>query len=108
MYRTVSRKDFSAIQNKLFPVYFGMQVGIPAFMALTFPGNTLTGLSDSIYGLLDPSVRLDSLVPIATIFVAGLVNLVVLLPMVSQVMKDRMGQGELSINLLPVDRRRLF
>jgi hypothetical protein len=90
-FTTVSRADFSAIQTKIFPVYFAMQTAIPAVLALTFPGSTLLGLPSGVTGLMDGVVRWNSLVPIATMFVAGIVNLV-LLPTTQQVMKERRGQ----------------
>lgn len=93
MFKTVTRQAFSAIQTGLFPIYFGLQTAIPVILALTFPGNTLFGLPSGIQGLLDESHRYASLLPIATMFVTGLVNLVVLYPVVTDVMKERRGQG---------------
>ena len=93
MFRTVNRPAFSAIQTGLFPIYFGMQTVVPIVMALTFPGSTLLGLSSGVKGLLDETHRYSSLLPIGTMCVTGAINLVVLLPMVTQVMKDRRGQG---------------
>ena len=93
MFRTVSRPSFSAIQSKLFPIYFGMQTAIPALLALTFPGNALLGIKGGIGGLVDAPNKWSSLVPIATMFVSGLVNLAVLLPATVKTMKDRHGQG---------------
>jgi hypothetical protein len=98
MFRTVERPAFSAIQSNLFPIYFGLQTGLPIVLALTFPGNALLGIQSSIPGLLDASNRWGSLVPILTIFVTGLANLTVLLPVVTKVMKDRRGQGSYTIN----------
>ena len=94
MFKTVERPVFSAVQTHLFPVYFGMQTVIPIVLALTFPGSTLTGVSSGVSGLLDVSSRWDSLAPISAMFVSGLVNLTVLLPMTQEVMKQRRGQGK--------------
>ena len=96
MFRKVDRPAFSAVQSGLFPIYFGMQTALPLIMALTFPGNALLSLPSGIQGVLDKSVRCSSLIPIATMFVTGLANLTVLLPMVTKVMKDRRGQGTVS------------
>lgn len=93
MFKTVERPVFSAVQRRLFPIYFGLQTILPAILALTFPGNTLVGVSSGISGLLDASSRWHSLVPIATMFATGLINLVVLLPATTKVMKERYGQG---------------
>ena len=93
MYKTVDRPSFSAIQARLFPIFFGMQTALPVVLAVTYPGNTLTGLPSGIYGLLDESSRLGSLLPVSAMFISGLINLVMLLPATQQVMKDRRGQG---------------
>ena len=95
MFRSVTRPTFSTVQNSLFPIYFGLQTALPLVMAFTFPGYALLSLPSGIQGLLHRSTRCSSLLPIATMFVAGLLNLVVLLPMVNRVMKDRKGQGTL-------------
>lgn len=95
MFKAVTKAAFSQIQQKLFPIYFGMQTALPVILALTFPGNTLLGLQSGPQGLLHEFVRWNSLVPIASIFVTGLVNLAVLLPATLEVMKERRGQGKI-------------
>ncbi|KAI9166681.1 mitochondrial outer membrane protein [Paramyrothecium foliicola] len=92
MFKTVTRAVFSSVQTNLFPIYFGLQTAVPVVLALTFPGSTLLGLPSGITGLLDGAVRWNSLVPIATTFFTGLINLLFLLPATQQVMKDRRGQ----------------
>ncbi|KFA62658.1 hypothetical protein S40285_07847 [Stachybotrys chlorohalonatus IBT 40285] len=92
MFQAVNRPTFSAVQQKLFPIYFSLQAALPALLALTFPGSTLLGVPSSVTGLLDPAFRWSSLVPIVTAFATGLLNLVVLLPWTLQIMKDRRGQ----------------
>lgn len=94
LFKHTERPVFSAVQTKLFPIYFGIQAAAPVILGLTFPGNTLLGISSGVNGLLDESSRWGSLLPIATIFVSGLLNLVVLLPASREVMKQRQGQGE--------------
>ncbi|KAI5465545.1 hypothetical protein BGZ63DRAFT_420104 [Mariannaea sp. PMI_226] len=94
MFRTVDRPAFSAIQQKLFPIYFGMQTAFPVILALTFPGNSLIGLSSGYKGLLSDFARWHSLVPIATMFLTGLINYVVLLPWTVKIMKERRGQAK--------------
>jgi hypothetical protein len=100
MFKTVERPVFSAVQSGLFPTYFGLQTAIPVVLALTFPGNTLLGVSTGVSGLLDESHRLGSLLPITTAFLSGFVNFVVLLPTVNKVMKQRQGQGMLPSTLI--------
>ncbi|RDA92872.1 hypothetical protein CP533_2892 [Ophiocordyceps camponoti-saundersi (nom. inval.)] len=92
MYKAIDRPAFSLAQQSLFPIYFSLQTALPAVLALTFPGSTLAGVPNSVSGLLDVSSRWDSLVPIATMFVTGLVNLTVLLPATVKTMKERRGQ----------------
>ncbi|KAG5977510.1 hypothetical protein E4U55_006739 [Claviceps digitariae] len=92
VFKVVERPVFSAIQARLFPIYFGMQTAIPVVLALTFPGNPLLGVSSGPSGLLETSSRWESLAPIATMFVSGLLNLVVVLPATNKVIKERRGQ----------------
>ncbi|KAG6038529.1 hypothetical protein E4U41_004122 [Claviceps citrina] len=92
IFDVVERPVFSTIQANLFPIYFGMQTTLPVILALTFPGNPLLGVSSGTSGLLETTSRWQSLAPIATMFVTGLVNLAVMLPLTKQVMKERRGQ----------------
>ncbi|KAG6011395.1 hypothetical protein E4U43_008348 [Claviceps pusilla] len=94
VFTVVERPVFSKIQAKLFPIYFGMQTAIPVVLALTFPGNALLGVSSGPSGLLETSSRWESLAPIATMFVTGLINLVVMLPATNNVIKERRGQAK--------------
>lgn len=93
MFKTIDRPSFSAVQQKIFPGYFAMQTAIPIVLALTFPGNHLSGIPSGIYGVLDQSNRCSSLLPIAAMFATGLANLAVLLPATLKVMKARQAQG---------------
>lgn len=94
MFKTVNRSAFGSIQTGLFPIYFGMQTVLPIVMALTFPGNSLLGLPTGVKGLLDQSNRYSSLLPIGAMCVTGVINLLVFLPLTTQVMKERKGQGK--------------
>lgn len=93
MFKSIDRPSFSAVQSHLFPIYFGMQTALPVVLALTFPGSALLGVQSGALGLVHASSRWGSLVPIATMFATGLVNLAVLLPATMKVMKERRGQG---------------
>jgi hypothetical protein len=93
MFRTVDRPSFSAIQQKLFPIYFGLQTVLPGVLALTYPGNTLIGLSNGPAGLVSEFARWHSLLPISIMALTGAVNLLVFLPLTVEVMKQRRGQG---------------
>jgi hypothetical protein len=97
MFRSVDRHAFSAIQNNLFPIYFGLQAGLPVVLALTFPGSPLLGVPSGFSGLFDVSSRWDSLLPIGAAFVTGLLNLAVLMPATMKIIKERRGQGECAL-----------
>lgn len=97
MFKTVSRHSFSAIQTGLFPIYFGIQTAVPVILALTFPSNALFGIPSGISGVLHETGRWTALAPLATAFITGLVNLVILLPLVTTVMKERRGQGTVDL-----------
>ncbi|KAJ4141491.1 hypothetical protein NW768_000704 [Fusarium equiseti] len=92
MFKAVDRASFSAIQQKLFPIYFGLQTVLPGVLALTFPGNTLIGLANGPAGLVSEFARWHSLLPISVMAITGAINLIVLLPMTVEVMKKRRGQ----------------
>ncbi|TQS33547.1 hypothetical protein Golomagni_06103, partial [Golovinomyces magnicellulatus] len=94
LFKNTERPVFSAIQTKLFPIYFGIQTVAPVILGLTFPGNALFGISSGIHGLLEDSNRWGSLLPVAASFVSGLLNLLVLLPASREVMKQRQGQAK--------------
>ncbi|KAM0346459.1 hypothetical protein ACHAPU_005524 [Fusarium lateritium] len=91
-FKTVDRASFSAIQQKLFPIYFGLQTVLPGVLALTFPGNSLIGLANGPAGLVSEFARYHSLLPITLMAVTGALNLTVLLPLTMDVMKQRRGQ----------------
>lgn len=93
MFKTVDRASFSAIQQKLFPIYFGIQTVLPGVLALTYPGNTLIGLANGPAGLMSEFARWHSLLPISVMAITGALNLTVLLPLTVDVMKKRRGQG---------------
>lgn len=98
MIRSVDIKTFSAVLIKLWPYYFGVQAAGSAVLALTCPGSSLT--SSGISGLLAPSNRWGTLVPIAATFVSSIVNLFVALPATLQVEQDRYEQGKFMLTAL--------
>lgn len=58
-------------------------------------GGQALGLS----GLVAPENRLNTLLPMATVAVTGLVNMFVLRPITVNVMRERKHQGKLTANL---------
>jgi hypothetical protein len=97
MFKSVDRHNFSAIQNNMFPIYFGLQSALPVVLALTFPGSPLLGVPSGVSGLFDVSSRLDSLLPLGAAFVTGVLNLAVLMPATMSIIKERRGQGKLCL-----------
>jgi len=94
-FRVLPRPQFATLQSALFPVYFSLQTALPIVAALTFPGEkglTSTGPS-SLAGVLAPENRLTTLLPLATVFVTGLANLVYLGPKTVKVMEERRKQA---------------
>ncbi|KAL2003596.1 hypothetical protein VTN02DRAFT_3142 [Thermoascus thermophilus] len=93
-FRTLPRPQFSTLQSSIFPVYFSLQTALPIVTALTFPGErTILGVGpSSINGVLAPENRFTTLLPLATVFVTGLSNLLVLGPMTDKVKEQRNQQ----------------
>lgn len=75
-----------------------MQTALPVVLALTYPARKsilAVGAPESsggLLGVLEAGNRWTVLVPIATMFVAGLANMVVIGPATTQTMKERKHQ----------------
>jgi Domain of unknown function (DUF4149) len=95
-YRVLPRPQFSSLQQSLFPVYFSLQTALPALMALTYPGERVAvGLRNSgLSGVFARENRLGVLLPILTVFMAGLSNLVLVGPATTKIMRERKFQGK--------------
>jgi hypothetical protein len=92
-YRTLPRPQFSALQSKLFPIYFSMQSALPLALALTFPGQFGTSDLSSIHSMIAPENRFMVLLPLSIISISGLINMFYLTPLVVKTSKDRFQQG---------------
>ncbi|KAG0159284.1 hypothetical protein PDIDSM_6806 [Penicillium digitatum] len=92
-FRALPRPQFASLQSAIFPIYFSLQSALPIVVALTasHDGQVL-GLS----GLAAPENHLNTLLPLATVTVTGLVNMFVLRPMTTKVMRERKHQGALA------------
>lgn len=91
-FRALPRAQFSSLQTAIFPVYFSMQAALPVAVALTASkGGSVLGLS----GLIAPENRLNTLLPLTTVAVTGLINQFILLPLTVNIMRERKHQGEL-------------
>lgn len=93
-FKNLPRLQFSNLQTKTFPWYFGLQTTLPVVIALTLPGRGPFGSSGGISGLFDPANRWGTLVPLASAFVSGLANWVVLLPATTASIRERRKQEE--------------
>ena len=92
-YQALPRPQFSQLQQKLFPVYFGIQTTLPVVLALTYPGSLLLGTKSGIAGVLADSSRWSVLVPLATLFGTSLANWTFIGPATTKVMRERKHQG---------------
>lgn len=96
-FKVLPRPQFSTLQQGIFPVYFTMQTALPAILALTFPGrSSVLGMSEyGISGVLSQDNRYSVLVPLATMFVTALANLVYFGPTTTKIMRERKHQGKI-------------
>ncbi|KAJ5390055.1 uncharacterized protein N7496_001123 [Penicillium cataractarum] len=88
-FRALPRPQFATLQTAIFPVYFSMQTALPVVVALTASrGGQALGLS----GLIAPENRYNTLLPMATVAITGLINLFVLRPLTVKTMRERKHQ----------------
>jgi hypothetical protein len=93
-YKALARPQFSSLQQKIFPIYFSIQTALPVVLALTYPGGkTPLGTPSGIQGTFAEVNRWGVLVPLATMFVTSLANLVLIGPATTNIMKERKYQG---------------
>jgi hypothetical protein len=84
---------------QLFPVYFSMQVALPAVLALTYTSPLSTsgiGGKSGLAGVLEVSNRWTVLAPLVGAFACAAGNLAVVGPRTTRVMELRRGQGAYS------------
>ncbi|KAH6654349.1 hypothetical protein BKA67DRAFT_564819 [Truncatella angustata] len=90
-FRTLERPAFAILQRALFPWYFGIQTIMPVALALTYPGSRIA--ASGIQGaLLNEANRWDVAVPLATMFVTGLINWAYCLPVTNAITDKRRTQ----------------
>ena len=94
-FRALPRPQFAALQSAIFPVYFTLQTALPIVSALTFPGRiTASGVGpSSIVGFVADESRQSTLLPLVTVSVAGLTNLLLLSPLAAKTIQERKHQG---------------
>ncbi|KAG6365232.1 hypothetical protein INS49_006841 [Diaporthe citri] len=92
-FKTLPVLQFSDLQTNTFPWYFGLQTTLPVVLAATLPGRPF-GPAGGVQGLFDPANRWGTLLPLATVFITGLANWVVLLPASVACIAERRKQEE--------------
>ncbi|KAF2172561.1 hypothetical protein M409DRAFT_50236 [Zasmidium cellare ATCC 36951] len=97
-YKALPRPSFSTLQQAIFPTFFSFHTVLPLVLAFTWPGEKIVSAggvvrkNDGVYGLLEGENRWIALAPIAAMFATSLLNLVVLGPATTKVMKERKHQ----------------
>jgi hypothetical protein len=93
-YKALPRSQFSQLQQKIFPVFFGIQAALPVVLALTYPGSkTAFATPSGFAGELAEANRWSVLDPLATVFLTSLANLLFVGPGTTRVMRERKAQG---------------
>lgn len=94
-YEALSRPQFSQLQQKLFPYYFGIQTALPAVLALTYPGSRSSmGPASGLFGAIADVNRWTVLAPLATIFLTSAANMLYCGPETTRIMRSRKHQGK--------------
>lgn len=101
-YKCLPRAQFSTLQQNIFPPFFAFQSVLPLVLAFTWPGSARTSLRGPVAatdagwrGLLVDRNFWTALVPIAAMFGSSFLNLTLLGPATTTVMKKRKHQGML-------------
>lgn len=99
-FKVLPRPQFSTLQQAIFPPYFAFQTALPIVLALTWPGVKSAALGGATMrehagprGLLEEQYMWTALAPIALMCGTSLLNLVLLGPATTNVMKQRKHQG---------------
>lgn len=103
-YSCLPRPQFATLQTKIFPVFFSFQSVLPLLLAATFPGSSSTALKSpendtGMRGLLMEHNLWSALLPISLMFATSALNLVLLGPATTRVMRKRKHQGRPLFNL---------
>lgn len=99
-YKCLPRPQFATLQTNIFPVFFSFQSVLPLVLAVTWPGSIGSNLQSprndaGLKGLLMERNMWTALIPTAAMFVTSVLNLVVLGPATTKVMRKRKHQGML-------------
>ncbi|MCJ1238014.1 hypothetical protein MMC14_006001 [Varicellaria rhodocarpa] len=95
-YKALPRPQFASLQQAIFPIYFSLQTALPVILALTYPGtNSSLGTAavpSSLGGVFAEKNRTSVLAPLVTIFASSLVNLALVGPATTKIMRERKHQ----------------
>ncbi|OAX83858.1 hypothetical protein ACJ72_01788 [Emergomyces africanus] len=93
-FKTLPRPQFSTLQASIIPVYFSLQAALPLVVAITYPGEkTFIGRGpSSLSGVFAEGQRTTTLLPLLTMFLAGLTNRFVLGPMTAKIIRQKQLQ----------------
>lgn len=92
-FQALTRPQFSQLQQKIFPIYFGLQSALPVVLALTYPASrTSLGTVGGLNGVFADVNQWTVLVPLTTMFVTSVANLIFIGPATTNVMRDRKVQ----------------
>ena len=101
-FKVLPRPQFSTLQKHTFPIFFGLQSVLGFILMVTYPGEKLAGIGSTyvrenagISGVMAESNRWSVMIPLATIFLTSVLNLLVLGPATTKTMKERYHQGTL-------------
>ena len=100
-FKALPRAQFGTLQTAVLPTYFSVQTVLPLALAFTWPGEKVARVGGAVIrentgwqGMTAGSNVWHTLVPNAIMFWTSLLNLVVLGPATTRVMKKRKHQGE--------------
>ncbi|KAF2209264.1 hypothetical protein CERZMDRAFT_47401 [Cercospora zeae-maydis SCOH1-5] len=82
-YKALPRPSFSTLQQAIFPPYFTFQTALPLVLALTWPGEKIAAAGGAA------EHRWTAFAPVFAMFATSLLNLLVLGPATTKVMKER-------------------
>ncbi|GIZ39705.1 hypothetical protein CKM354_000307800 [Cercospora kikuchii] len=98
-FKALPRPSFSVLQQAIFPPYFTFQTALPLVLALTWPGEKIAAAgravarqNSGLAGLLEEEHRWTAFAPIFAMFATSFLNLLVLGPATTKVMKERKHQ----------------
>ncbi|KAI0998387.1 hypothetical protein K3495_g9809 [Podosphaera aphanis] len=87
-FKTLTRPQFSQLQQKTFPVYFSLQTGLPVLLVFTYPGSATK--ASGLQGVLKDTW--GALIPLSTVLITSSLNLMFVGPATTKTMRERKVQ----------------